>query len=134
MRWVAAAHAERGDFDAAEALFADELEATRRALGDDDAETIAATDSLAWFLLDRRPPAPERALPLAQRANEATRFGEPLYLETLSRARHATGDTARAIELAERALELAPADDAPLRADLEAALAEYERALAAEEG
>ena len=64
-------------------------------------------------------------------ANEMLGNEHPNCLDTLSLAYHLTGDTAKAIENQKRAITLVPPAESELRRGMEAALADYEAALAA---
>ena len=64
---------------------------------------------------------------MAIRANERSGYEDPVFLDTLARAHHMTGDTAQAIEVQTTALDLLP-DGAPARDDMERRLLEYRAA------
>jgi tetratricopeptide (TPR) repeat protein len=86
----------------------------------------------AWLLLTCEPPEardPQMALTLALDANAMTGNEHYNYLDTLSLAYHLTGDTVKAIENQRKAVNLLPPGPHPLRAELEARLAEFEAAL-----
>jgi tetratricopeptide (TPR) repeat protein len=72
-----------------------------------DARHAAALNSLAWILaagpLEFRDA--KRAIELATRACEASRWNDPNHIDTLAVAHAATGDFAKAIELQNRALD-----------------------------
>ncbi|MBL8864253.1 MAG: tetratricopeptide repeat protein, partial [Planctomycetia bacterium] len=73
-----------------------------------DARHAAALNSLAWILsagpVEFRDG--KRAIELATRACEASRWNEPNFIDTLAVAHAAAGDFAKAIELQNRALNL----------------------------
>ena len=112
-----------------EALYREllDIEIARAQTGEVNAETL---NDLAWDLLthsDEQLRDPVLALELATRANDLSGGEQPHILDTLALARHLTGDTAAAIDIQIRAVELAPADG-----DLKATLEKYEAALITE--
>jgi hypothetical protein len=70
---------------------------------------------------------PAAALQFALRANELTGYKNPDCLDTLALACHRTGETARAIELQQKAISLLAADS-PDRAECEEQLREFQAA------
>jgi tetratricopeptide (TPR) repeat protein len=105
----------------------------------DDPDASAYTlNQVAWTLLthgyeELRDPVAALGYAERARALEEAAGGSNLwmYLDTLARAKHMTGDTAAAIETQKRAIELVPEDE---REELNATLAKYEAALAAKTG
>jgi tetratricopeptide (TPR) repeat protein len=70
---------------------------------------VEPMNNLAWFLAASKETTvhnPDKAIRLAQRACELTNYKEPGLLDTLAVAYAATGDFSKAIETAEKALEL----------------------------
>jgi tetratricopeptide (TPR) repeat protein len=70
---------------------------------------VEPMNNLAWFLATNREAAirnPDKAIKLAQRACELTNYMEPSLLDTLAVAYASAGDFSKAIEIAEKALEL----------------------------
>jgi tetratricopeptide (TPR) repeat protein len=70
---------------------------------------VEPMNALAWFLATSKEPTiynPSRAVRLAQRACGLTSYKEPYFLDTLAAAYAATGDFNKAVETAEKALEL----------------------------
>ncbi len=71
---------------------------------------------------------PNRAVALAQKACEVTKYQAPAYVKTLAAAYAAAGKTGRAIETAEKALSLAQkAGDKKLAAELSKDIESYRR-------
>jgi serine/threonine protein kinase len=88
-------------------------------------------NAAAWDLLTITPENlrdPAVALELALQANELSGYANPPALDTLALACHRTGDTARAIELQQKAIALLAAD-APDLAEYQAQLREFQSAL-----
>jgi hypothetical protein len=72
-------------------------------------ENYLAMNNVAWFLAANREAAihnPDKAIRLAQRACELTNYKDLHILDTLAVAYAAAGDFSKAIETAEKALEL----------------------------
>ncbi|MCJ7778701.1 MAG: tetratricopeptide repeat protein, partial [Sedimentisphaerales bacterium] len=93
--------AQRGKIDEAITHFEESLR-----LKPDWAEPM---NDLAWFLAASKETAihnPDKALRLAQRACELTNYSKPELLDTLAVAYAAAGSFSKAIETAEKALEL----------------------------
>jgi tetratricopeptide (TPR) repeat protein len=70
---------------------------------------VGPMNDLAWLLAASKETTihnPDKAVRLAQRACELTNYKEPVLLDTLAVAYAATGDFGKAIETAEKALEL----------------------------
>jgi tetratricopeptide (TPR) repeat protein len=70
---------------------------------------VELMNNLAWFLAANRETAihnPDKAIRLAQQACELTNYKEPQLLDTLAVAYASAGDFSKAIETAEKALEL----------------------------
>ena len=83
---------------------------------------------IAWKIVDPKADVKDRNADLAIRAAtrgcELTEWKDPGLLDTLARAYFVKGDVQRAVELQTKAIGLAK--DAESRADLEAALREYQ--------
>ncbi len=99
--------------------------------------TAIELNEYAWYLLtceleDLRDP--QAALPVAKRAVEMSAGEDVAILDTLALAYSMTGDTAKAIETQEKAVLLLPPGESLLRTGLEANLAKYRQAAAAESG
>jgi protein O-mannosyl-transferase len=74
-----------------------------------DPNRIEPMNNLAWFLAASKKTAvrnPDRAVKLAQRACELTNYNKPELLDTLAVAYAAAGNFDKAVETAEKALEL----------------------------
>lgn len=86
-----------------------------------------ALNALAWTIVDpqqsRETPDLELALSAAEKANTLTQAGDFSVLDTLARVVFLKGDAARARELQQKAIDLAPAE---AKAELEGRLKEYE--------
>jgi protein O-mannosyl-transferase len=70
---------------------------------------VELMNDLAWFLAASKETTihnPDRAVKLARQSCELTNYKEPVLLDTLAVAYAATGDFRKAIETAEKALEL----------------------------
>jgi hypothetical protein len=91
-------------------------------------KNAAGLNELAWTIVDPKATWKKRDLELALRAaskaNELSGDKDPAVLDTLARVHFLKGDAARAIEIQRRAVELA---EEGMKADLEKALAEYEK-------
>jgi len=100
-----------------------------RKLVDSFKEVPQALNALAWTIVDpqagREAPDLELALSAAEKANELTRGGDFSILDTLARVVFLKGNAARARELQQKAIDLAPAE---AKAELEGRLKEYENA------
>ncbi len=90
-------------------------------------EVPQALNALAWTIVDpqaaRATPDLELALSAAEKANTLTDSGDFSILDTLARVVFLKGDGARARELQQKAIDLAPAE---AKAELEGRLKEYE--------
>ena len=86
-------------------------------------------NAVAWTIVDPEHPLATKdldlALKAANRAAELTEHKEPAILDTLARVHFVKGDSAKAIEIQKKAVELA---DGEMKAELEKALKEYEAA------
>lgn len=105
-----------------------ELMAARRKAAEGPSSNPKTLNALAWLLLtcaleDLRDPA--AALPLAEKAVEATGGRAPHLLSTLALAYSLTGAMDRAVETLRKALALLPEARTPLRTELEGRLGEY---------
>jgi tetratricopeptide (TPR) repeat protein len=121
----------QGRLEEARPLAIEVLEASKRDATAPDAGPEVKYE-LAQDLLTCQPADlrdPETALRFALEACETTGFQDARYLDTLALAYHLTGDTAKAVEMQELALALAPDVDARSRAELENRRSEYEAAL-----
>jgi tetratricopeptide (TPR) repeat protein len=90
---------------------------------------VEPMNELAWFLASSDKAAvrnPEKAVKLAQRVCELTDYKRPEFLDTLAVAYAAAGNFSKAIEIAEKALELCQSSDQEtLKKELESRLALY---------
>lgn len=92
-------------------------------------DNVQALNSMAWMVVD---PSRDRlevrdldfALAAAQRANELTEASEPSILDTLARVWFEKGEVKKAIELQQKAVELA--DNEQLKESLRRTLEEYQ--------
>ncbi|MGL4423733.1 MAG: tetratricopeptide repeat protein, partial [Gemmataceae bacterium] len=74
-----------------------------------DPEDAVSFNGLAWvFATVAELRQPSSAVECATRANELTEFENPDYLDTLAAAHASGGDFARAVQVMDKALELAP--------------------------
>ncbi|MBL8862209.1 MAG: TlpA family protein disulfide reductase [Planctomycetes bacterium] len=91
-------------------------------------------NAVAWTLVDPADPFPSPDLDLAMRAAvrsaELTRHEDGAILDTLARVHFLKGDVAKAVEIQKRALVKLKPSQAQFKGQLEAALKEYEDALA----
>ncbi len=95
----------------------------------DDARSL---DGLAWTILDEKG-IEKRDLPLAKRAAlralEVSKGNDAQVMDTAARAYFDTGDTAKAVELQIKAVELAPdSPDDPMKQQLQKRLEQYKKA------
>ena len=98
-----------------------------------DKENPAATDLQNYaYLLAEGPGAGVRlglkALPYADKAVKLTKESDPLVMLTFAQAHGAARDFAEAIRWAEKALAKTPADQPPMREQIEAELAKFRAA------
>jgi eukaryotic-like serine/threonine-protein kinase len=111
--------------------------ATQKELADRPEAHVSELYEYAWSLLTCEPVSlrdPFTALRYARQSVEVSQGKNPVMLKALALAYHQTGDHAKAIETAERALALvAPSDSggqvSELRRELETELAKYRAAL-----
>ena len=121
-----------GELDEARELALDHLEMQLAATEAPGAEA-PTYNFAAWSLLEMAPADlrdTDRALELAERANELAGHPHPGYLHTLALAHQSAGRTSDAIETLREALPLLPDAPSPLRQLLEEHLAEFEARLA----
>jgi serine/threonine protein kinase/tetratricopeptide (TPR) repeat protein len=104
------------------------LRGAAEASDDPEVKMTFAVEALSCEPVDLQDP--EGALAFALEAAELGAWQNPDVLDTLAAAYHRTGDAARAVEVAGRALDLIPKDDTARREPLEAALTEYREARA----
>jgi hypothetical protein len=104
------------------------LRGAAEASDDPEVKMTFAVEALSCEPVDLQDP--ESALAFALEAAELGAWQNPDVLDTLAAAYHRTGDAARAVEVAGRALDLIPKDDTARREPLEAALTEYREARA----
>ena len=126
----------QGRYEEAEPLVRRLLD-QRRARAEQPDASPDDKNEYAWQLLTCEPATlrdPETAMGLALEANDMTGHENPGYLKTLALACHLTGDTAEAIENQKKAIALLSPGESDLRADLEAALARFESAIAEQPG
>jgi tetratricopeptide (TPR) repeat protein len=90
---------------------------------------VEPMNNLAWLLAASKETAirnPDKAVRLARRACELTNYKEPVLLDTLAVAYAAAGDFSKAIETAEKALELCQSSEQEtLKKEIESRLALY---------
>jgi tetratricopeptide (TPR) repeat protein len=90
---------------------------------------IEPMNNLAWLLAASKEATickPDKAIRLARRACELTNYKEPVLLDTLAVAYAAAGDFSKAIETAEKALELCQSSEQEtLKKEIESRLALY---------
>ena len=85
-------------------------------------------NELAWILAthpDAKERNPEEAVRLAERCAKISRHRQPVVLDTLAAAYASVGDFAKAVEVAERAVELAAARDQGLANEIQTRLLLY---------
>ena len=114
--------------DDARPLIEEVIDYRRRVATGDDPSPKQLND-YAMILLSTSVEAlrdPDAALEAALEANELTDRTDPVLLDTLARAYHATGASASAVDTMREALELLP-PDAHSRSDYEARLKDWER-------
>jgi tetratricopeptide (TPR) repeat protein len=91
-------------------------------------------NAVAWVLVDPAAPFPAADLDLAmraaQRSADLTKNEDGAVLDTLARVHFLKGDVAKAIEVQKKAIEKLRPAQAQFKAQIEAALKEYEAALA----
>ncbi len=94
----------------------------------DTIEDSMPLNELAWMIVAPDSQLPNKnldvAMKAAEKANTLTKGEDAAILDTLARAYFAKGDKAKAIELQKKAIQHA---DDEMKAELEAALAEYQR-------
>ncbi len=110
------------------------LEILKR-IADDPEATPAALNECAWLLLTAQPASaqdPHAALALATRACERERAAGGgdlwMYLDSLALAYSRCGSPERAVEAQREAISILPAQGEQYRAEMQARLAEFERA------
>ena len=117
--------------DEARSVVTDQLSALRNAA--EASDEPGPKNAFAWEALTCEPEDlqdPDAALVFALEAVELGQWKDPDVLDTLALAYHRTGNTARAIEVESRALDLIPEDETARRGPFEATLAKYREALA----
>lgn len=91
-------------------------------------------NAVAWVLVDPKEPFPgadlELAMKAAQRSAELTKNEDGAVLDTLARVHFLKGDVAQAVEIQKKALEKLKPNQIQFKGQIEAALKEYEAALA----
>ncbi|MEX1310781.1 MAG: serine/threonine-protein kinase [Candidatus Sulfomarinibacteraceae bacterium] len=127
---LAAMYSAHGRMDEARLVASEKLAALRgaaEAAGEPGPKNAFAREALTCEPADLQDP--EAALAFALEAVELGEWQDPNVIYTLAVAYHRTGDTERAIEVSNRALELIPEEDTGRRQAFEARLAEYRAAL-----
>ncbi len=134
IRWIAETYENLGEHDKARQYYAEALDLQVERFRDDDhAPTL---NHLAWQLLTQQYEQlrdPTRALPLAEMACKIARDQQDeqlwMYLDTLARAQHLTGNPVAAIKTQREAIDLLPNSIADKeREELEEQLQQYESA------
>jgi len=119
--------------DDVRAVVSDQLSALRAAA--EATDEPGPKNTYAWEALTCEPADlqdPESALVFAVEAVELGNWQDPDVIDTLALAYHRTGDTAKAIEVANRALDLIPEEDVARRESFAATIAEFQEALSGE--
>jgi len=101
----------------------------RKTLEGDLKDNPQVLNEIAWLIVDPTANVEKKDLDLAYtaavRANDLTKGKDAAILDTLARVHFVKGDTAKALELQKKAVDLAPEQ---LKEQLQEALEEYEKA------